>query len=385
MGLAPGLPQPAAAAAAPLRILLCDDSAVIRAAMARILQADPGLHVTARARNGEEAVAAIRRGGIDVAVIDIEMPVMDGLTALPLLLQADPGLRVIVCSTLTTKGAAAAMEAMRRGAADCLPKPSVAEEASFANELVALVKGHGALRRRASPTPALNVSQPAAAPAPSPAHAPLPPPRAAAAAAPIVLSRTPRSAVPPAVLAIGSSTGGPEALAHVFRAFRRPPRLPVLLTQHMPPAFIPMLAEHLGRIGPVPVLVAKEGEPVLPGRAYLAPGGRHMLVAAGSPPTITLSDGPEEHFCRPAVDPMLRSLAQVYGGRCAVAVLTGMGHDGGPGSVAIDAAGGLVLAQDQATSVVWGMPGAVVERGAAREVLPLPQLAQRLAELIGAA
>ncbi|WP_419898108.1 chemotaxis-specific protein-glutamate methyltransferase CheB [Roseomonas sp. USHLN139] len=380
-------PPASATAAPPLRILLCDDSAVIRTAMARILQADPGLHVVARARNGEEAVTAIRRGGIDIAVIDIEMPVMDGLTALPLLLQADPGLRVIVCSTLTTKGAAAAMEAMRRGAADCLPKPSVAEEASFANELVALVKGHGALRRRASPTPALAaVAMAPAAPAAAAATpAPPPPPRPAAAAAPIVLSRSPRASMPPAVLAIGSSTGGPEALAHVFRAFRRTPRLPVLLTQHMPPAFIPMLAEHLSRLGPVPVQVAREGEPVLPGRAYLAPGGRHMLVAAGTPPTITLSDGPEEHFCRPAVDPMLRSLAQVYGGRCAIAVLTGMGHDGGPGSAAVDAAGGLVLAQDQATSVVWGMPGAVVERGAAREVLPLPQLAQRLAELIGAA
>ncbi|EFH11662.1 response regulator, partial [Teichococcus cervicalis] len=153
----PEAPATASGGAAPLRVLLCDDSAVIRAAMARILHADPGIQVVARARHGEEAVAAIRRGGIDLAVIDIEMPVMDGLTALPLLLQADPGLRVIVCSTLTTKGAAAAMEAMRRGAADCLPKPSSDEEAAFAAELVALVKGHGALRRRSAPTPALNM------------------------------------------------------------------------------------------------------------------------------------------------------------------------------------------------------------------------------------
>ncbi|WP_085980186.1 CheB methylesterase domain-containing protein [Teichococcus cervicalis] len=191
--------------------------------------------------------------------------------------------------------------------------------------------------------------------------------------------------MPLAIAAIGSSTGGPEALAAVFRAFRQPPRMPLLLTQHMPTAFIPMLAQHLSRIGPVPVEVAQEGEKLLPGRAYLAPGGRHMLVSAGSPPTIALSDGPEEHFCRPAVDPMLRSLAQVYGGRALVAVLTGMGHDGGAGAAAIDAAGGLVLAQDAATSVVWGMPGAVVERNAAREVLPLPLLAARIAELTGGA
>ncbi|WBV44591.1 chemotaxis-specific protein-glutamate methyltransferase CheB [Pseudoroseomonas cervicalis] len=380
----PEAPATASGGAAPLRVLLCDDSAVIRAAMARILHADPGIQVVARARHGEEAVAAIRRGGIDLAVIDIEMPVMDGLTALPLLLQADPGLRVIVCSTLTTKGAAAAMEAMRRGAADCLPKPSSDEEAAFAAELVALVKGHGALRRRSAPTPALNmqVAPPAARPAPPPLAAM---PRPAAAPAQPLAPRAPRSAVPLAIAAIGSSTGGPEALAAVFRAFRQPPRMPLLLTQHMPTAFIPMLAQHLSRIGPVPVEVAQEGEKLLPGRAYLAPGGRHMLVAAGSPPTIALSDGPEEHFCRPAVDPMLRSLAQVYGGRALVAVLTGMGHDGGAGAAAIDAAGGLVLAQDAATSVVWGMPGAVVERNAAREVLPLPLLAARIAELTGGA
>ncbi|MDQ1079513.1 chemotaxis-specific protein-glutamate methyltransferase CheB [Pseudoroseomonas cervicalis] len=387
----PEAPATASGGAAPLRVLLCDDSAVIRAAMARILHADPGIQVVARARHGEEAVAAIRRGGIDLAVIDIEMPVMDGLTALPLLLQADPGLRVIVCSTLTTKGAAAAMEAMRRGAADCLPKPSSAEEAAFAAELVALVKGHGALRRRSAPTPALNMT--VAPPTPSPAvaprpAAPAPPPAAAprpAAPALPAAPRAPRAPMPLAIAAIGSSTGGPEALAAVFRAFRQPPRMPLLLTQHMPTAFIPMLAQHLSRLGPVPVDVAQEGEKLLPGRAYLAPGGRHMLVASGSPPSITLSDGPEEHFCRPAVDPMLRSLAQVYGGRALVAVLTGMGHDGGAGAAAVDAAGGLVLAQDAATSVVWGMPGAVVERNAAREVLPLPQLAARIAELTGGA
>nr|WP_305123454.1 chemotaxis-specific protein-glutamate methyltransferase CheB [Roseomonas sp. GC11] len=407
MDLAPPPASGREAAAAPLRVLLCDDSAVVRAAMARILHADPGIQVIARARNGEEAVAAIRRGGIDLAVIDIEMPVMDGLTALPLLLQADPGLRVIVCSTLTTRGAAAAMEAMRRGAADCLPKPSAAEEQSFAAELVALVKGHGALRRRASPTPALNLSfgaapapspapllvptppPPAAAPAPPPPvaalRASLPPTLPAAAAARPTAPRPPRPPLPLAVGAIGSSTGGPEALATLFRAFRQPPRIPLLLTQHMPTAFIPMLAQHLSRLGPVPVGVAQEGEPLLPGRAYLAPGGRHLLVAPGSPPCVTLSDGPEEHFCRPAVDPMLRSLAQVYGARALVAVLTGMGHDGGAGAALVDAAGGLVLAQDAATSVVWGMPGAVVERNAAREVLPMPSLAARFAELAGAA
>ncbi|MFC4170133.1 chemotaxis-specific protein-glutamate methyltransferase CheB [Teichococcus aestuarii] len=355
-----------------LRILVCDDSTVIRAALARMLEAEPGLHVVARARNGEEAVAAVRRGGIDVAVTDIEMPVMDGLTALPLMLAADPGLRVIVVSTLTTRGGAAAMEALRRGAADCLPKPASGEDAAFARELVVRVPGQGGQRRRL-PDPAAPTLAVAARPAP-----------AVAASFPAAPPRPPRSGLAPAVIAIGASTGGPQALAEVFRAFRRPPALPILLTQHMPAAFIPMLAEHLGRMGAARVEVAREGTVPEPGCAYLAPGGVHLL-AAGRPMALHLSDAPEEHFCRPAVDPMLRSLAALLGERCVAAVLTGMGHDGGAGAAAVRAAGGHVLAQDAASSVVWGMPGAVVERGAAQEVLPLPALARRLAELAGAA
>jgi two-component system chemotaxis response regulator CheB len=185
------------------------------------------------------------------------------------------------------------------------------------------------------------------------------------------------------VLAIGASTGGPEALATIFRAFRVRPRIPILLTQHMPDAFIPMLAEHLSRLGPVPVSVARDRAALMPGAALLAPGGSHLVIATG--PEVTLAATPPEHFCRPAVDPMLRSVAAVFGARAAVAVLTGMGSDGGAGAVAVNAAGGLVLAQDQASSVVWGMPGAVVERGAAREVLPIQELARRLAEIAGAA
>ncbi|NKE43299.1 chemotaxis-specific protein-glutamate methyltransferase CheB [Roseomonas frigidaquae] len=347
---------------APLRVLVCDDSAVARAAVVRMLEADPALRVTSRARNGREAVDAIRGGGIDVAVLDLEMPVMDGMTALPLMLQADPALRVIVVSTLTTQGGRAAMEALRLGAADCLAKPAPGEDARFALELTARARGNGALRRRV----------------PKPAPAPVaPPPRAAAL-----------PGLPPTILAIGASTGGPEALSTIFRAFRTRPRIPVLITQHMPDAFIPMLAEHLSRLGPMPVRVAKEQDALEPGTALLAPGGSHMLVGpalVGQGPRITLSDAPPEHFCRPAVDPMLRSVAALFGGRAAIAVLTGMGHDGGAGAGTVAAAGGLVLAQDQASSVVWGMPGAVVERGAAREVLALPDLARRLAELAGAA
>jgi two-component system chemotaxis response regulator CheB len=353
--------------------LICDDSAVIRAATARMLEADPDLQVVARARNGEEAVAAVRRGGIDVAVLDIEMPVMDGLTALPLMMQCDARLRVIVVSTLTTRGASAAMEALRRGAADCMPKPSSGEEKAFAQELIARVRGHGALRRRAPP-------RLPAGPAPVSALPPAAPP-----ATPVATTRLRPSGTQAGILAIGSSTGGPQALAEVFRAFRCPPRIPVMLTQHMPAAFIPMLAEHLSRLGAVRVVVAEAGTVPQAGCAYLAPGGLHLVASAGNPPVLQLSNGPMEHFCRPAVDPMLRSLAAIYGERCLAAVLTGMGHDGGAGAAAVMAAGGHVLVQDAQSSVVWGMPGAVVERRAAHEVLPLPELARRLAELAGAA
>lgn len=354
---------------APLRVLVCDDSVVIRAAIARILGTDPALHVAARAGNGRDAVEAVKRGGIDVVILDLEMPVMGGLEALPLLLAADPGVRVIVASALTTRGASVAMEALRLGAVDYVPKPGTGEDRAFAEELLAKARGHGTLRRRA---PAAAV----AAATPVPAAAPRLPP---------VLVRGPL--LPAAIFAIGSSTGGPDALGTVFRAFKRPPRIPLLLTQHMPGPFIPKLAEHLSRLGPVPVAEARDGEAIEPGRAYIAPGGHHLQIApgGGGQAVARLWDGPPEHSCRPAVDPMLRSLPAVFGGRVAAAVLTGMGQDGALGAGAVTAAGGAVYAQDAATSVVWGMPGAVTEAGHAREVLPLPALAARIAEIVGAA
>lgn len=354
---------------APLRVLVCDDSVVIRAAIARILGTDPALHVAARAGNGRDAVEAVKRGGIDVVILDLEMPVMGGLEALPLLLAADPGVRVIVASALTTRGASIAMEALRLGAVDYVPKPGTGEDRAFAEELLAKARGHGTLRRRAPAAAAATV----AAPAP---------------AAPRPLPASPRGPLlPAAIFAIGSSTGGPDALGTVFRAFKRLPRIPLLLTQHMPGPFIPKLAEHLSRLGPVPVAEARDGEAIEPGRAYIAPGGRHLQIApaGGGQAVVRLWDGPPEHSCRPAVDPMLRSLPAVFGGRVGAAVLTGMGQDGALGAGAVVAAGGAVYAQDAATSVVWGMPGAVTEAGHAREVLPLPALATRIAEIVGAA
>lgn len=363
-------PHPAPNAAAPaavagedgrVRVLVCDDSAVIRGLITRMLESDPGITVVARASNGRDAIEAARHTRPDVCVLDIEMPVMDGLSALPELLRLDPQMKVVMASTLTTRGADIALRALRLGAADYVPKPSsmaaIAGEAPFRDEIIAKVKGLGRQRRRLR------------APAPLPA-APTPP-----APMPPALRRGGVS-LPPAVVAIGASTGGPQALFTLFSGLGRKVPVPVLVTQHMPAAFTAILAQHLDRIGGPPCTEAKDGETPLPGRAYLAPGDTHLTVAQeGGGIRLRLSKAPPENFCRPAVDPMLRSAALAYGGRVLVVMLTGMGQDGLKGAEAVVAAGGRVIAQDEASSVVWGMPGAVAQAGLAAAVLPLSELA----------
>ena len=354
--------RPPAAASPPgeaARVLLCDDSAVIRGAIGRMLDGDPGVRVVARVANGQQALEAVQRERFDVAVLDIEMPVMDGLTALPLLLRADPGLRVVMASTLTTRGADIALQALRLGAADYVPKPSVAAIAddSFRTELLAKVKGLARLRRRES------------APA-SPARPPM-------------ASARPAGREAPLLLAVGSSTGGPQALFTLVQGLGNAVSVPVVITQHMPATFTPIRAEHLTRLGALPCAEAREGEALQPGRIHLAPGDRHLLVEGRAGALrVRLSDGAPENFCRPAVDPMLRSAAAACGGRVLVVMLTGMGHDGREGTRAVIEAGGTALAQDEATSVVWGMPGAIATAGLCHRVLPLPALAPCVLELL---
>jgi two-component system chemotaxis response regulator CheB len=338
------------------RVMICDDSAVIRGAIARILEADPLVRVVARASNGQAAIDEVGRTAVDVLVLDIEMPVMDGMTALPLLLRADPGLQVIMASTLTTRGADIALRALRLGAADYVPKPSAAHgDETFRVELLAKVKGLARLRQRAKApmheTSGLRLR-----------------------AAPIMSPR---------LLALGSSTGGPQALFTLVQGLGKTLNVPVVLTQHMPPTFTPILAEHISKVGGMPCAEAKDGEVLLAGRIYLAPGDRHLLVemARGSLHVRVNSD-PPENFCRPSVDPMLRSAATACEGRVLVAMLTGMGQDGLAGTCRVVEAGGGAVAQDEATSVVWGMPGAVAQAGLCHAVLPLPRIAPKLLELL---
>ena len=346
------------APASPVRVMLCDDSAVIRGALARILESDPEITVVARVENGKLAIEQIRAARVDVVVLDIEMPVMDGLSALPRLLRADPGVRVIMASTLTTRGADIALRALRLGAADYLPKPSsigTVSDDGFKRELLEKVKGLARMRRRA------NVS--------------------ARSRPPIVLRPAP--IFPARLLAIGSSTGGPQALFTLVQGLGRSVGVPVILTQHMPATFTPILAEHLSRLGLMPCTEARDGESLVAGRIYLAPGDRHLLVEGGRTGLrARVTSDPPENFCRPAVDPMLRSAVAAAEGRVLVAMLTGMGHDGLAGTKAVIEAGGAAVAQDEASSVVWGMPGAIATAGLCHSVLPLQQIAPRLLEML---
>ena len=366
-------------AANPIRVMVVDDSAVIRGLLTRTLEADPDLAVVASVGNGQMAISSLGRADTDVIVLDIEMPVMDGLTALPKLLAASPDVKVIVASTLTQKNAQISLKALSAGASDYVAKPSSSQlnaAADFKRELVEKVKALGRARRAARQRSGV------APKGDLPFRPPVSTKTTAAPGGPIVLRKP--SNVPPAVIAIGSSTGGPQALFTVLGALPASLQLPILITQHMPPTFTTILAQHLSRVANRPAAEAVDGETVKPGRIYLAPGDFHMRVEqSGTDRVLRLSKDPPENFCRPAVDPMLRSLAQVYGPAVLTVILTGMGSDGAKGGQVIVNAGGTVVAQDESTSVVWGMPGAAAAAGICSAILSLSDVAPHVARLAG--
>jgi two-component system chemotaxis response regulator CheB len=354
------------ASPAPVRVMVVDDSHVIRGLLSRTLDSDPGVKVVATAANGKAAVDEIAKHEVDVVVLDIEMPVMDGMAALPLLIAARPGVQVIMASTLTLKGASISLKALSRGAVDYVPKPTSTGEINsaegFKRELVSKVKSWGKAGRRKRPS---GIAAPAAGSQLKRLYA----------AGPIKLRDMP-TLFRPDCIAIGSSTGGPQALFKVFQMLGKVTNLPIFVTQHMPATFTTILAEHLAQAGGMPAAEAKDGEVVQPGRVYVAPGDFHMTVhVEGARKVLRLDKNPPENFCRPAVDPMLRSLAKVYGGKVLTLILTGMGQDGMKGGKEIINAGGVVVAQDEGTSVVWGMPGAVTGAGLCSAVLPLSDIA----------
>lgn len=358
--------------------MVVDDSAVIRGLLARGLESDPDIKVIASASNGEQALKALERHDVEIVVLDIEMPVMDGMTALPLLLKAKPGMQVIMASTLTRHNAEISLRAMANGAADYVAKPSSTSEIHstdvFRRELIDKVRAVASAGRGSGP-------RKVAKPMPSDAPGGRTPVKSLSLTRPLQLRPAPQ--VRPDIVAIGSSTGGPPALFAFLADFCRDVSLPIVITQHMPATFTSLLAEHITRACRWPAAEGKDGEPVLPGRIYVAPGGFHMTVVRGDTYNkIRIVDGPPENFCKPAVDPMLRSMAPIYGARMLVVMLTGMGHDGRDGSKVVTAAGGSVIAQDEATSVVWGMPGAVASAGLCSAVLPLNDLAPYVRKLV---
>ena len=335
-----------------INVLIVDDSALIRRLLAKALEGQSDIKVVGMASNGQEAIDIASRGGIDVIVLDIEMPVMDGITALPKLLAATKRTKILMASTLTLQNAEISLRAMSLGASDYIPKPTASElggAADFGRELVAKVRALGTVARKALKGTATKP----------------------ATAAAIRLRK--RSMVPPRVIAIGSSTGGPQALAAVLSGLPASVQQPILVTQHMPPTFTTILADHLGKSAKRPSAEAKEGMLVEPGHIYVAPGGYHMTVSADG--ILHLNTNPPENYVRPAVDPMLRSIASVYGAASICAILTGMGADGARGAQAIADAGGTVVAQDEKSSVVWGMPGATAAAGVCAAVLPITEIA----------
>lgn len=384
--------------AEPFRVMVVDDSAVIRGLLTRALEGDPEIRVAASVGNGQMAINTLQRQPLDVIVMDIEMPVLDGLSALPHLLQIDPHVKIVMASTLTARGADVSLRALKLGAADYIPKPTSTREITgaddFRRELVVKVKALGAAARRADPRKGAAQPRPAASPgAPPQAGATvvrspaqptsgytLPTPvRVAPETPPITLRPMPDGR--PDVIAIGSSTGGPQALFEVL-SHLKDLKQPILITQHMPATFTTILAEHITRQCGIQCAEAQDGEAIVGGRAYVAPGDFHMLVVSrNGVPSLSLTKDPPENFCRPAVDPMLRSIVRQWGRKVLVCILTGMGADGQKGGREVVAAGGAIVGQDEASSVVWGMPGAVATAGLCSAVLPLKEIGPYLRKI----
>lgn len=339
-----------------IRILVVDDSVVIRRLVCHALEEDTSLEVVGVAPNGSIALSRIPQTNPDVITLDIEMPEMDGLEMLRHLRRDYPGIRVVMFSTMTERGAVATLEALARGADDYVTKASNAGSldvslAKLRLELIPKIRQffEFAAGSRAAARPEISAKPPSAG--------------------------CGHSQFSPQAVAIGVSTGGPAALSLIVPQLPADLPVPVFIVQHMPPLFTRFLAERLDTLTPLHVSEAVSGDRPQAGRIYLAPGDFHMSVARlANRVEILLDQSPPQNSCRPAVDVLFESLADVYGGAVIAAVLTGMGQDGCRGARRLKAMGASVLAQDEASSVVWGMPGAVVNAGAADEIVPIGQL-----------
>ena len=369
-----------------IRVMIVDDAIVVRGLLVRWIEAEAGLQVVASLRSGREAIEQVDRANPDVVILDVDMPDIDGITALPRLFEKRRDLVVIMSSTLTRRNAEVSLRALSLGAADYVPKPESTREitnsTAFRRDLIEKIRALGARRKqRLSGARPLPWAVPAAAD-----RAPVESLRGGAPTRQgddVTYKLRPFAPVLPRVLLIGASTGGPQTLGAIVGGIGGViDQVPVLITQHMPPTFTTILAEILERAAGRPAQEAIEGEAFHPGRIYIAPGGRHLrAVRRNGVPAAALDDGPPINFCKPAVDPMFSSAAAAWGSANLALVLTGMGSDGMRGAGDVVAAGGSVIAQDEETSVVWGMPGSVTKAGLCSAVLALDQIAAKLNDL----
>jgi len=365
----------------PIKVMVVDDSAVIRGFVTKILDNCDDIKILSSAANGLIAVNNLVKQKYDLIILDVEMPVMDGLTAIPKLLKIQPDVKIFMFSTLTTQNAETTMRAIELGAVECLGKPTSTHDMfvkdSFKETLLRMIyeivgskTPHSNHPKNMAPPSKINSTSSSTATAESTQSRLHPHSAKTISLRPSIEGFQGK----PELLAIGSSTGGPNALFKVLDKLKGID-IPVVITQHMPPTFTKILAEHIKQQTGLASVEAEDGMPLVAGRIHLAKGGHHMLIDnKGAMTILRIDDGPMENFCRPAVDPMLRSAIKVFGNKIMTVILTGMGTDGMLGCRDIVKAGGRVIAQDEKTSVVWGMPGAVALDGTCSAVLPLDEI-----------
>lgn len=352
---------PAPSRADRVRVMIVDDSAVVRGMVSRWLDERADIEVVAIAVDGLQALKKLGEQEIDVCILDIEMPNMSGLEALPKLLALRPRLKVIMASTLSERGAEITIRALSLGATDFIPKPSTSRLGSAEAYQRDLIEKIVQLGRRPGAAGAQHTVP-------------------ATRSSPVSGGLRPSRKIRLEALVVAASTGGPPALREMIGGLGPNWRTPILIAQHMPQGFTRALAQMISRVTPLSVKEGEHGEPIRDGVIYIAPGGFHMVVERGrdGTPTVQLNQGPEVNWCRPAADPLFISAAEVWAGATAGVVLTGMGHDGRDGARALVARGSPIIVQDEASSVVWGMPGSVVQAGIPADIFPLSGVAAQL-------
>jgi two-component system chemotaxis response regulator CheB len=371
-----------------MRILIADDSSVTRRIVSEALNMEVDMEIVATAQDGEEAIAYFKAQRPDVVLLDVDMPTISGIEALKAIRALNDSVPVIMFSTLTVKGGEATLDALAAGATDYAPKPTGAGHldkalAYLKQEVVPKVRLWGnryKMRQEKSaqmapsvkPNKEITVSSAATA-GPARGSSSF----TVASSKPIVTAPTARKrSGPVSILAIGASTGGPNALAELISLLPGDLGVPVVIVQHMPPVFTQLLAERLDRTSRLTVKEGYDGAVLRAGEAWVAPGDFHMVVSReGTETLLRTNKNTPENSCRPAVDVLFRSVAEVYGGNTLAVVLTGMGRDGTAGCQVLSKVGAGILVQDEASSVVWGMPRSVAEAGLADSVLNLKDIA----------